>query len=69
MLTVGTLLLPVTCVVLGLTDLTPWFFAVLKGVSFSLVPAVIWPATTLVLEPRRPDTALGVITLLQNIGL
>ena len=65
----GTLLLAVTCVVLGLTDLTPCFFAVLMGVSFSLVPAVIWPATRLALEPRRPDTALGVITLLQNIGL
>ena len=69
MLTLGTLLLPVTFMVLGLTDLNPWISTVLMGVSWSLVPAVIWPATTLLVEPRRLGTALGVITLLQNVGL
>jgi MFS family permease len=69
MLTLGTLLMPVTFVVLGLTDLSPWASTVLMGVSFSLVPAIIWPATTLIVEPRRLGTALGVITLLQNVGL
>jgi len=38
-------------------------------VSFSMVPAIIWPATTLIVEPRRLGTALGVITLLQNVAL
>ena len=69
MLTMGTLLMPVTFVVLGLTDLSPWISTVLMGVSFSLVPAIIWPATTFLVEPRRLGTALGVITLLQNVGL
>jgi MFS family permease len=69
MLSFGTVLLPVTFVVLGLTDLNPWISTVLMGVSFSLVPAIIWPATTLVVEPRRLGTALGVITLLHNVGL
>jgi MFS family permease len=69
MLTLGTLLLPVTFIVLGVTDLNPWISTVLMGVSFSLVPAIIWPATTFVVEPWRLGTALGVITLLQNVGL
>jgi MFS family permease len=69
MLVMGTLLMPVTFVVLGLTNLNPWISTVLMGVSFSLVPAIIWPATTLIVEPRRLGTALGVITLLQNVGL
>ncbi len=69
MLTVGTLLLPVTFIVLGLTDLSPWASTVLMGISFSLVPAIIWPATTLIVEPRRLGTALGLIALLQNLGL
>jgi len=69
MLTLGTVLLPVTFAVLGLTDLSPWISTVLMGVSFALVPAIIWPATTLIVEPRRLGTALGVITLLQNVGL
>jgi MFS family permease len=69
LLTVGTLLLPVTFMVLSLTDLSPWVSTVLMGVSFSLVPAIIWPSTTLIVEPRRLGTALGVITLVQNVGL
>lgn len=68
-LTAGTVLLPVTFIVLGLTDLSPWISTVLMGVSFSLVPAIIWPATTLLVDPRRLGLALGVITLLQNVGL
>jgi MFS family permease len=69
MLTVGTVLLPITFIVLSLTDLPPWVSTALMGVSFSLVPAIIWPATTLIVDPRRLGTALGVITLLQNVGL
>src|SRR5712671_3595984 len=69
MLSLGTLLLPITFIVLSLTNLTPWASTVLMGVSFSLVPAIIWPATTLIVESRRLGTALGVITLLQNVGL
>jgi MFS family permease len=69
LLTVGTLLLPITLMVLSLTDLSPWLSTVLMGVSFSMVPAIIWPATTLIVEPRRLGTALGVITLLQNVAL
>ena len=69
LLTVGTLLLPITLMVLSLTDLSPWLSTALMGVSFSMVPAIIWPATTLIVEPRRLGTALGVITLLQNLSL
>lgn len=69
MLTVGTLLLPVTFLVLGVTNLDPWISTVLMGVSFALVPAIIWPATTLIVAPTRLGTALGVIALLQNVGL
>ena len=63
MLTIGTVLLPITFIVLSLTDLPPWVSTALMGVSFSLVPAIIWPATTLIVDPRRLGTALGVITL------
>jgi MFS family permease len=69
LLTLGTLLLPVTFAILGLTDLSPWISTVLMGVSWSLVPAIIWPATTLLVPPQRLGAALGVITLLQNVGL
>jgi MFS family permease len=69
MLVFGTLLLPLTFVVLGLTNLSLWVTTVMMGVSWSLVPAVIWPATTLIVEPRRLGTALGLITLIQALGM
>lgn len=69
MLIVGTVLLPITLLILGATQLHPWFSTVLMGISWSLVPAVIWPSTALIVEPRRLGTALGVITLLQALGL
>ncbi|HEY0801798.1 MAG TPA: MFS transporter [Steroidobacteraceae bacterium] len=69
MLVFGTLLLPLTFIVLGLTDLNLWVSTVMMGISFSLVPAVIWPATTLIVEPRRLGTALGLITLIQALAM
>ena len=69
LLTVGTVLLPVTLMVLSLTDLNPWWSTALMGVSWSMVPAIIWPATTLIVESRRLGTGLGVITLLQAVAL
>jgi MFS family permease len=69
MLIFGTLLLPLTFMVLGLTDFNLWTSTVMMGISFSLVPAVIWPATTLIVDPRRLGTALGLITLIQALGM
>jgi MFS family permease len=69
MLIVGTVLLPITLLILGATSLHPWWSTVLMGISWSLVPAVIWPSTALIVEPRRLGTALGIITLLQALGL
>jgi MFS family permease len=69
MLTFGTLLLSLTFVVLGLTNLNLWVSTVMMGISWSLVPAVIWPATTLIVEPRRLGTALGLITLIQALAM
>lgn len=69
LLVIGTLLLPVTFIVLGATHLSPWISTVLMGISWSLVPAIIWPSTTLIVDPRRLGIALGIITLLQSLGL
>ena len=69
MLIFGTVLLPVTLVLLGLTDLSPWVSTVLMGISWSLVPAVIWPATTMIVRREHLGTGLGLITLIQAIGI
>jgi MFS family permease len=69
MLAFGTLLLALTFVVLGVTSLGLWVSTVMMGISWSLVPAVIWPATTLIVDPQRLGTALGLITSIQALAM
>jgi MFS family permease len=42
---------------------------VLLGLSFSLVPAIMWPSVALIVESNRLGTAYGLMTMIQNIGL
>jgi len=69
MLVFGTVLLPVTLAMLGLTHWSPWLSTVLMGISWSLVPAVIWPATTMIVPRDQLGTGLGLITLIQALGI
>lgn len=69
MMTVGTLMLPLTFLILGATDWNLWISTALMGISFSVVPAVIWPSTAMLVEPSRLGTAYGLINVLQNVGL
>ncbi len=69
LLVIGTLLLHVTFLVLGGTDQPIWVSTALMGVSFAMVPEIIWPATTLIVESRRLGTGLGLITVVQALGI
>lgn len=39
------------------------------GLSFSLIPAVMWPSVAYIVEGPRLGTAYGLMTMIQNIGL
>jgi MFS family permease len=65
----GSLLLPLSFVVLGATTMGLGVPTVLLGVSFSLVPAVLWPAVARYVAAEQLGTAYGLMTMLQNIGL
>jgi MFS family permease len=41
----------------------------IMGLAFSLVPAVMWPAVSLVVEHRKLGTAYGLMTMIQSCGL
>ncbi len=41
----------------------------IMGISFSLIPAVMWPSVAYIVEERRLGTAYSVMTLIQQIGL
>lgn len=41
----------------------------IMGISFSLIPAVMWPSVAYIVDERRLGTAYSVMTLIQQIGL
>src|SRR5574338_19305 len=41
----------------------------IMGISFSLIPAVMWPSVALVVKEAKVGTAYGLMTMIQNIGL
>lgn len=62
-------LLPLTFLILATTPWGLWASTALMGLSFSVIPAVIWPATAQLVEPRRCGTAFGAINMIQSLGL
>jgi MFS family permease len=69
LLSLGAALMPLTFFLLGATNASLWISTVLMGVSFSVVPAVIWPATAMLVEEKRLGAAYGLINVLQSLGL
>ena len=65
----GALLLPVALAVMALTDWSLWVSTALIGVSYSLVPAVMWPMATRLVAPNRFGTAVGLMWVAQNAGI
>ncbi|HYY69350.1 MAG TPA: MFS transporter [Terriglobales bacterium] len=41
----------------------------IMGVAFALVPAVIWPSVAYIVEQKTLGTALGLMTMIQNMGM
>jgi len=69
MLAFGALLLPLSIGVMALTHWSLWVATAMLGVSFSLVPAVMWPLTSKLVSPTRFGTALGLMSVVQNAGI
>lgn len=51
------------------TNVTLYIPIAIMGISFSLIPAVMWPSVAYIVEERRLGTAYSVMTLIQQIGL
>ncbi|MBN2183770.1 MAG: MFS transporter [Candidatus Krumholzibacteriota bacterium] len=66
---VGSLLIVPAHLLLGLTHLPPYISFILLGVSFSLVPAAMWPAVPILVREKFLGTAYGLIAWIQNVGL
>lgn len=66
---VGSLMLIPAHLLLGLTTLPPAISFIILGISFSLVPAAMWPAIPILVKERFLGTAFGLIAWIQMFGL
>jgi len=69
MLIIGSLAMIPCHVSMAYTNINPWIPMIVLGISFSLVPAALWPALPLMVKEKQLGTAYGVIAMVQNIGL
>ena len=69
LLVVGAALLPASFAVLGATRADLWVSTAMVGTCYALVPAVLWPATALIVPRERLGLAFGAMTVLQNLGI
>jgi MFS family permease len=65
----GALMLPIALAVMALTDWSLWVATALIGISFSLVPAVMWPLASRLVSSNRFGTAIGLMWVAQNAGI
>lgn len=65
----GSLLLPVALALLVYTSSNLWPATVLIGISYSMVPAVMWPLLSRLVAAERFGTALGFMWVVQNAGI
>jgi MFS family permease len=69
LLALGAGLLPLAIAAIAFSERTPWAGTVLIGISFSLVPAVLWPLTARIVPAARYGTAVGLISVALNAGI
>ena len=69
MMIIGSLFLAPCYLLLGYVDVAPVLPLAVLGLSFSLVPAALWPALPLMVREKQLGTAYGVIAMVQNVGL
>ena len=69
LLAFGALLLPLAMLVMMSPALPLWIGTVLIGVSYSLVPAVLWPLASRIVPAARLGTALAALSVGLNVGI
>jgi MFS family permease len=65
----GSLLLIPVFLMMVYTNTSLYLPIAMMGVSFSLIPAVMWPSVAYIVEEHRLGTAYALMTLIQQIGL
>jgi MFS family permease len=66
---IGSLILVPVYLLMAYTKVSLFVPMAMMGLSFSLIPAVMWPSVTIIVEESKLGTAYGLMTMIQNIGL
>ncbi len=65
----GSLLLIPVYLIMAYSPISLYVPMAMMGIAFSLIPAVMWPSVSYVVDQSKLGTAYGLMTLIQNIGL
>lgn len=68
LMTFGSLIFFPVFLLLAFTKVPLYIPMGLMGISFSLIPALMWPSVAYLVEQSKLGTAYGLMTLVQNIG-
>jgi len=66
---IGSLMIVPAHLLLGLTFVHPAVSFTILGISFSLVPAALWPAIPILVKDKFLGTAFGIVAWIQMSGL
>jgi MFS family permease len=69
LMVLGSLLLVMVHLTFAYTEISPYILMFILGISFSLVPAAMWPAVTKIVATNRIGTAYGAMFTIQAIGM
>ena len=69
LMTFAALLLLPSFLVLGYTTISLFVPVAMLGISFSLIPAVMWPSVAYIVPQRRLGSAYALMTLCQQLGV
>jgi len=65
----GSFMLIIVHLTFTFTNITPYIPMSLLGITFSLIPAAMWPSVAKIVETNKIGTAYGFIFSIQNLGL
>jgi MFS family permease len=65
----GSLLLVPVYLMMTYTHISLYVPMAMMGIAFSLIPGIMWPSVSYLVDQSKLGTAYGLMTLIQNIGL
>lgn len=65
----GSLLLIPVYLIMAYAHISLYIPMAMMGITFSLIPAIMWPSVAYIVDESKLGTAYGLMTMIQNIGL